>query len=332
MANTPAECSILEHRDSRTDSYLSHALLDRGSEHLDAYLSVYARLCEEAAAESTKHIAGRVHQDIVRLVAQLKTNTFEKILLDLQETHPGVSDTALVQTIELAARVVTMHEVGRWKTSASGQRRLDWTTGRLSDALEAFYKDPELGEVKFERLFDISALERVAGFKLEWTSNLAEHLAIHDLGDKHSVRVFQHATWLNAVNKELFPVGFIDETLDTLALLLPSRRPAVVKWFKKKSKQHEHPSDQGMLSIRRLSPEDRHIESFHYWHDRLVLLKEAFDDTEPVTLKEWWYDRRKSVQRSTFWVAVLVLVLTVFFGLVQSIEGALQVYKAYYPR
>ncbi|RBR25180.1 uncharacterized protein FIESC28_02088 [Fusarium coffeatum] len=31
----------------------------------------------------------------------------------------------------------------------------------------------------------------------------------------------------------------------------------------------------------------------------------------------------------TFWVAVLVLVLTIFFGLVQSIEGALQVYASF---
>jgi hypothetical protein len=28
---------------------------------------------------------------------------------------------------------------------------------------------------------------------------------------------------------------------------------------------------------------------------------------------------------------VVVLVLTIFFGLVQSTEGALQVYKAYHP-
>jgi preprotein translocase subunit SecG len=35
------------------------------------------------------------------------------------------------------------------------------------------------------------------------------------------------------------------------------------------------------------------------------------------------------INRYTFWVAVLVLVLTIFFGLVQSIEGALQVYASF---
>jgi hypothetical protein len=41
--------------------------------------------------------------------------------------------------------------------------------------------------------------------------------------------------------------------------------------------------------------------------------------------------RRKKVQWSTFWAAGVVLVLSVFFGIIQSIEGALQVDEAYHP-
>lgn len=62
-----------------------------------------------------------------------------------------------------------------------------------------------------------------------------------------------------------------------------------------------------------------------------MILKQVFDEAEPNTIPRLWYDRRKGVQWYTFWVAVFVLVLTVFFGFVQSIEGALQVYKAYHP-
>lgn len=61
------------------------------------------------------------------------------------------------------------------------------------------------------------------------------------------------------------------------------------------------------------------------------MLKQAYDDATPGALPQWWYDRRDGVTWSTFWIAVVVLVLTVFFGLVQSIEGAIQVYKAYSP-
>jgi len=80
-----------------------------------------------------------------------------------------------------------------------------------------------------------------------------------------------------------------------------------------------------------LPTKDRKIGNFKYWHDRLVILKEAFDNTEPKGVMQWWFDRRKRVQWYTFWVAVLVLILTVFFGVVQSIEGGIQAYAALHP-
>jgi hypothetical protein len=78
-----------------------------------------------------------------------------------------------------------------------------------------------------------------------------------------------------------------------------------------------------------LNAERRQIENFRYWHDRLVILKEVYDEARPNTLSQWWYDRRNGVQWYTFWVALWVLILAVIFGLVQCVEGALQVYKAY---
>jgi hypothetical protein len=67
------------------------------------------------------------------------------------------------------------------------------------------------------------------------------------------------------------------------------------------------------------------------WHDRIGILKQAFDEAEPSTIAQWWFDRRRRVKWYTFWVAALVLALTIFFGAIQCIEGGLQVYKAYYP-
>ncbi|KAK0621877.1 hypothetical protein B0T17DRAFT_535299 [Bombardia bombarda] len=43
-------------------------------------------------------------------------------------------------------------------------------------------------------------------------------------------------------------------------------------------------------------------------------------------LAQWWNDRRDGIQWYTLWVAI---GFTVFFGLVQSIEGGMQVYKAW---
>jgi hypothetical protein len=121
-------------------------------------------------------------------------------------------------------------------------------------------------------------------------------------------------------------MAFIDETLRTLALLLPEHDPSITRWFVKQQnnvlKRGKLPLDPSARECGQLKVEERQMDDFDYWHDRLVILKQVFDEAEPSTIRQWWNDRRK-------WVAALVLGLTVFFGVVQSIEGALQVYVAY---
>jgi len=82
-------------------------------------------------------------------------------------------------------------------------------------------------------------------------------------------------------------------------------------------------------SCRRLRAQERQMANFQFWHDRLVILKQLFDESQPSDLKMAWYDRRNGVQWYTFWVAILILFLTIFFGCIQSVEGALQVYLGY---
>ena len=59
-----------------------------------------------------------------------------------------------------------------------------------------------------------------------------------------------------------------------------------------------------------------------------MVLKQTFDDSEPHKLSHWWYDDRKKVQWYTFWIAALVLVLTIVFGLIQSIAGVVQAWAS----
>jgi len=87
--------------------------------------------------------------------------------------------------------------------------------------------------------------------------------------------------------------------------------------------------DPGVLNCRRLRAQERQMANFQFWHDRLVILKQLFDESQPSDLKMAWYDRRNGVQWYTFWVAILILFLTIFFGCIQSVEGALQVYLGY---
>ncbi len=118
------------------------------------------------------------------------------------------------------------------------------------------------------------------------------------------------------------PQDLIDETWRTLGLLIPSSEPHSRQWFRKKQERLHLDPRAGSYSS--YSATARHIDKFSLWRDRLVVLKQIFDDSEPHTLTHWWYDDRKRVQWYTFWIAALVLVLTIVFGLIQSTAAIVQ--------
>jgi hypothetical protein len=104
----------------------------------------------------------------------------------------------------------------------------------------------------------------------------------------------------------MFPDGFIEETLRTLALLFPTSSPEVRRWV---NGMTDRKVDKQVRTCGTLRAESRQIENFKYWRDRLVVLKQVFDETEPKSLSQWWLDKRKRVQRYNFWLAALVLLL-----------------------
>lgn len=125
---------------------------------------------------------------------------------------------------------------------------------------------------------------------------------------------------------EIINSDLIAETTRTLALLIPSTDTRCKKWFQ--LKRRDSFLDPKAGSCGHLNADARQIDNFRYWRDRLVILKQAFDDTEPHTVSQWWYDDRKKVQWYTFWVAALILVLTIVFGLVQSVSGVVQAWAS----
>jgi hypothetical protein len=63
-----------------------------------------------------------------------------------------------------------------------------------------------------------------------------------------------------------------------------------------------------------------------------MILKQAFDDAKPRTFRQAWLDRRNPTQWYSFWIAGLFLIgFTILLGIIQCMEGVLQVYKAYHP-
>ncbi len=258
----------------------------------------------------------------------------------------GKFDMKTVGLLRFAVYVWTMCiiEIPRKNTPPQGLHPefKYWAQPQLSlpQQLCLFTNQPNMGldDVKLEKTFRVYDIVKISKFAVHWVDDIFEHLSLEspDPGKDNApfrIRIYHHRSFLRYhldSQSAVFPDGFIDETLRTLDLLLPYEHKQTRNWYGKEARAGQLDStacEQG----RQLDPHLRKIDSFTFWRERLTILKETYDELEPDTLYRFWLDKRRPVQWATFWVAVLVLILTIFFGLVQSIEGALQVYKAYHP-
>lgn len=84
------------------------------------------------------------------------------------------------------------------------------------------------------------------------------------------------------------------------------------------------------IEMARSKPPSLDIKDYPFWGDKLVTLHEAYRKAKPTSLKQWWQDRRDSSQWTTFWLAVVAILLTLMFGLIQSITGVIQAAAIYH--
>ncbi|KAI1131708.1 hypothetical protein F5Y10DRAFT_44077 [Nemania abortiva] len=254
-----------------------------------------------------------------------------------QQLPGGRPNTAIVDcSLNLCSRLLLMMSIGEPPLGIDGPNTIRWDAGTLREFTLRHFglgsgawlrpDKPQIG-----RIFTALNLRKIGGMRIEWTRNLADHLRLVD--DDKTVSIFDCVAYLRFQHKcvsssqQLFPASFVDETLRTLALLLPQNDTKTQEWLA--AQIEEHALDPLLGECGSLATHERRFENFNYWNNRLVILKQALDEARPQTLSQWWFDRRNGVQWYTFWVAILVFLVTIFFGLVQSIEGALQVYLSW---
>lgn len=303
--------------------------------NLASFWNFYIRECRDALHDGGRHIALRTHRDVVEVAAQLdagltRDEIKNKLRTKLTSPHDN-EDELLENSIDLVSGLLLMIDCGSSSYGFSGRTEMHWSQGPLRQHLADYFGDPPVlghGSIKLEKNFTARNLGRIAGLEIVWTDNLVDHLRMSD--DDTKVHIFHHASFLECQRqsqKSLLPDGVAAETLQTLVLLLPSADAETRKWFSKIATTTE--LDTRAIQCGKLRSDRRQIERFRFWRDRLVTLKQVFDEAQPKTLSQWWHDRRNGVQWYTFWVAILVLVLTIVFGLIQSVEGALQVYASF---
>lgn len=294
--------------------------------------------CEAAATQ----VSASTHNDLLQILNYLQSRgTFasradiaDKLCTTSSATRPALGlspdDDRLNASLTLAARIWLSVSIDSLQRFTTPGYFVCWN--RYQSLSEAVHKEfsskaQTTESVKLPKVFTAANLEKIAGIQVQWTSNLADHLVLKD--DDKKVMLFHQASFLELSKQSkrtLLKDDLIEETLRTLGVLIPSNDPRSQGWFEKKQRALSLDSKAG--SYGSLNASARQIDQFHYWRDRLVVLKQAFDDSEPNTLASWWYDDRKKVQWYTFWVAAMVLLLTVVFGLIQSASGVVQAWAA----
>lgn len=305
----------------------------------ESFFTRYSLLCK-LAANKDRETEKITHWHLVEIIALLKKHdsTRGEIVVTVMQDPVVAHSQSLARTlVDLAAGIWLMLSISMYPGDISYDEPVIWrdyeslgtgqtlSQGLISKIFSHHYNSTDL--VKLPQTFTAAHLEQIGGIKVMWTSNLADHLLLKD--DDTKLMLFHQASILqlhkNSPNS-LLPKVLVDETMRSISLLVPPVLGKPNPWFQQQRKKALIDAQAGVCN--RLNSSERQIEKFVYWRDRLVLLKRTFDDAEPRNISQLWWDDRKKTQWFTFWVAVLVFIMTVFFGVVQSVAGIVQAWAS----
>ena len=168
-------------------------------EGLSAYFTDwFEEQCEAAAAE----VSVRNLDELLEFIGYLQeaNGGQEKICSKLGSAGTSF-DTATNASITLAARIWLSISVGSLSHYVTpGQSYVlwenNWEHGILSKVVHdtLWPKAQTTEKVKLPKVFTAANLEMIAGIRVQWTSNLADHLSLRD--DDTKVMLFHQASFL----------------------------------------------------------------------------------------------------------------------------------------
>jgi hypothetical protein len=172
------------------------------SKNYTPYFAYYTKQCNTAFHDNGRHLTARTHKDILDIAEQIKSGkSRDEIRNWLKSTlpAPGCPTAEMIDgSIDLTARLLLMMDIGDLKFGFCSQAQLLWIAGSLEDWLHEYSEEPQTlfhDHVKLEMIFNARNLVRIAGFDIQWTDNLADHLRIMSEDDK-KVAIFHQASFL----------------------------------------------------------------------------------------------------------------------------------------
>ncbi|KAI8954793.1 hypothetical protein F4801DRAFT_587281 [Xylaria longipes] len=284
--------------------------------YMQSYFDWY---CQQFLLDGGRHVSISTHAHVTKIADKMQQDKERaELYRDVSQQQLGESTPNTIDgSLNLCSRLLLMMSIGELPLG------IDENYFGPGAGIKLQPDKPQIG-----RIFTALNLRKIGGMRIEWTGNITDHLRLAD--DDKTVSIFHCVAFLKfqrKVHRQIFPINFIDETLRTLSLLFPQNDNKAQLWLE--SQIQDFGLDPLLAECGSLATHERRFENFNYWNNRLVILKQALEDSRPQTLSQWWFDRRNGVQWYTFWVAILVFLVIIFFGLVQSIEGALQVYLSW---
>lgn len=292
-----------------------HGLEEWDHEHFALYFHHYHQYCynvpEELKSCTHRHICQSVQQ-----ISQGKREFCEEALAKLLPMGSG--RMLAKECIDFAGKAIMFIDLSQWQDHE--------TVEQFLERRFAVNVKPAT-DFRMPRSFNARTFAKVAGINVQWSRELTRHLEV--AGNDNVIAIFHSITALDLYEKSgmgtIFPPGFLEETRRTLSLVLPIADDKTKSWLK--SEQRKTKLDPVIASCPHLPAAQRHIKNFPFWGDRLVIIKDVYDEHQPRGISQMWRDNRNQVQWWTFWIAIVVFLLTV----TACVEGALQVYKAYHP-
>lgn len=167
-----------------------HSLADK----LHCYFLYYEDQCSQS------RIAIKSHGDVLEVIGYLKDGR-ESLKTIKQKMCSSISLTGggkdMDGLIILAARLWLMMYIGDMGHSLTvGSTQIVWREETLDDLIGTVFSGQHEIEstVKLEKIFNACNLEKIAGIRVSWTNNLADHLLMKD--DDSRVMIFYHAAFL----------------------------------------------------------------------------------------------------------------------------------------
>lgn len=276
-----------------------------------------------------EQFAMKTYGDLAKITKCMEVNhELDRSLIaeKLQREFPNSNEGQVLRSMDLTARLwLNLHvRSGDYPLgpSLSDMTDIEWMKKAslaklIRDCFQASSYAVNERHQGIDTAFTVENLHRFCRVNVQWTANLKDHLS-YDRSTS-TLCLFPHKICLisHLESSDVLPEDFVRETIQTLDLLFPFGEEGTRKYLDQTGQTFYRTSSRDLSRV-------TDFGEFRYWRKRLEDLHDVFHQA-PRNILQLWYDRRNPLQWWTFWLAALIALLTIVFGIISSYTSFRQV-------